>query len=98
MIPAPTQITNLVSGCPIAAIANRSLAAVILNGRPPSCRVPVLMPTPQWFVQRSTRSNLSKRSEYAEYKLASGSGGIDCRAAAGQHFEAATPSEGRGLC
>jgi hypothetical protein len=26
---------TLVSGCPIAAMASRSLAAVILNGRPP---------------------------------------------------------------
>src|SRR4051794_34498328 len=79
----------LVSGLPMAAIARRSLAAVILYGLPPF-RPRARADAMPAFVRSIDQFplELGQGGEDAEHQLAAGGSRVDVRAVAGQHLEA----------
>src|SRR5512135_2674437 len=79
----------LVSGLPMAAIARRSFAGVILYGRPP-CRPRARAEARPARVRSaiSSRSELRERREDPEHQLARRRGGVDRGSLAGEHLQA----------
>jgi hypothetical protein len=82
---------TLVSGWPIAAIARRSLAAVILNGRPPFLTArPCRGQARHGALGDQFALELGQRGKDAEDQLAGGRRGVDGRTVAGQHLQSDT--------
>ena len=79
----------------MAAIAKRSLAAVILNGRPPFPTASARRDKPgDRSLGNQLPLELGQRSKNAEHKLAGGGRGVDRRAVTGQDLQShATSSQ-----
>ena len=79
---------TLVPGLPIAACASRSLAAVILNGRPRSAAGPCRGQAGLRALDDQRVLELGQRGENAEHETAVCRGGVELRALARQDLQA----------
>jgi hypothetical protein len=77
----------LVSGFPTAAIAKRSLAVVILNGRPRYDLELGPKPTLQLYVRKSARAQIQPVPQNTKDQLTGSSRRIDRCAVSCQHFQ-----------
>ena len=78
----------MVSDWPIEAVARRSLAGVILNGRPPLRPRARAEASPAVVAFGDQLAfELGQRGEDPEYELAGGGGGVDRGALPGEHLQ-----------